>query len=386
MAQNGARTGAGSKHATMHGLRTSPAMKLSLVLALCVALPATVLAQAPSGLGVAHTFGGWVVACDNTRVCEAQGYHADGAALPAVLTVQRAPGPGVAARWSIGFGFIDGAHGGEAPQPSKPVTLRAGAWRMTLPAPTSGNATIVLTAAQAQALQPALLRAGELRLASSGREWVITLAGSTAALLKMDDLQGRVGTPGALVRPGTRPETSVPAAPAVPTVTALRLPAPRPADAALLPAMRRALQSEADTCPSLTEDDKGNPGQIFRLSDSQVLVVFDCWRAAYNSGRAAWMAHDRPPFAPVIARFQAPGDETPGEAADLPAIESFTRASDGSLTAFGSAKGRGIGDCFTARDWVWDGQRFALTEATESACRLFSAGGVPIRLWRAQVR
>lgn len=361
-------------------------MKLFFALTLGLAAPATLLAQTPSGLGVAHSFGGWVVACDNTRVCEAQGYPADNAGLPAVLTVRREPGPGAAARWSLAFGEIDGANGGQAAKPTRPVTLRAGALRLTLPAPSPDNEAIALTPAQSQALRPALLRAGELRIASSGHEWVITLAGATAALLKMDDLQGRVGTRGALVRPGTRPEASVPAAPAVPTVTASRLPAPRPADAALLPAMRSALQPEAETCPRLTEDDRANPGQIFRLSESQVLVVFDCWIAAYNFGRAAWVANDRPPFAPVMARFQAPGDVAPGEAEDLPPLESFRREDDGTLSAYGSAKGRGIGDCYTARDWVWDGTRFALTEATESACRLFSAGGVGIRLWRARVR
>ncbi len=59
--------------------------------------------------------------------------------------------------------------------------------------------------------------------------------------------------------------------------------------------------------------------------------------------------------------------------------------SDGLLSLREAAKGRGIGDCWLSREWTWTAQGLALLEATESDCRAFEAGGLSVRLWRAQL-
>ncbi|WP_175724569.1 DUF1176 domain-containing protein, partial [Burkholderia ambifaria] len=64
----------------------------------------------------------------------------------------------------------------------------------------------------------------------------VSLSGLNAALLLIDDTQGRIGTVTALLRKGTRPASSVPAAPALPPAP---VPAPRVAD--LTPAEQRPL-------------------------------------------------------------------------------------------------------------------------------------------------
>ncbi|WP_338415971.1 DUF1176 domain-containing protein, partial [uncultured Sphaerotilus sp.] len=50
------------------------------------------------GLGTLHTFRDWVVGCDNTRRCEAQGYGRQGEDAPpggrAALIIRREAGPG----------------------------------------------------------------------------------------------------------------------------------------------------------------------------------------------------------------------------------------------------------------------------------------------------
>jgi Protein of unknown function (DUF1176) len=51
-----------------------------------------------------------------------------------------------------------------------------------------------------------------------------------------------------------------------------------------------------------------------------------------------------------------------------------------------SAKGRGIGDCWATRDWTWTEKGLTLVAAEQSACRLFEAGGLGIRLWRSDQR
>jgi hypothetical protein len=111
------------------------------------------------------------------------------------------------------------------------------------------------------------------------------------------------------------------------------------------------------------------------------MVSFACWMAAYQGVSGAWVAQDRPPHAPQPVRFQQP--EADGDEREQPTELSLSREPDGRLTAQSAAKGRGIGDCWSTKSWVWDGMRFALLDATVSPCRMFSAGGVPITLWRA---
>jgi hypothetical protein len=74
----------------------------------------------------------------------------------------------------------------------------------------------------------------------------------------MDEAQGRLGTPGALVRRGDKPEASVPAALPVPVIMRGTLVAPRASDAALAnaPGLRKALIAslpKPDECGRLSE-------------------------------------------------------------------------------------------------------------------------------------
>src|SRR5690606_16927615 len=80
-------------------------------------------------------------------------------------------------------------------------------------------------AGQVPGLLQELLKNEEASVSAGKQRWTLSLAGATAVLLKMDEAQGRIGTPGALVRRGTRPESSVlPALPA-PVVKGVK---PRP--------------------------------------------------------------------------------------------------------------------------------------------------------------
>ena len=69
------------------------------------------------------------------------------------------------------------------------------------------------------------------------------VAGASAVLLKMDEVQGRVGTPGALVRRGAKPESSVMAPVPAPVVKAVVPVATRKADAALAKPLLAALKA-----------------------------------------------------------------------------------------------------------------------------------------------
>jgi hypothetical protein len=120
------------------------------------------------------------------------------------------------------------------------------------------------------------------------------LDGAAAALLKMDDLQGRVGTPGALVRPGTKPESSVPV-PAVPVVKAARLPATTAADRALVPKLATVLLRNPDGCQDV--DSAQDPLDVVRLDSTTLLALQPCGRGAYQLGSftLVWRVDAQPP-------------------------------------------------------------------------------------------
>jgi Protein of unknown function (DUF1176) len=352
-------------------------LRKTLGLALLAALPAA--GQPAGGLGELHGFKAWHVGCDNTRRCEAQGYHTAGEGTPAALQVLRDGGPGAPVRLRAGFG--DDGSVGTPPAAGESLELTVGTRRFALP-PLDAEGFTEATPAQVRELLPLLLKAEQVQLATPRHRGTVLLAGATAALLKMDDLQGRVGTVGALVRPGPKPDTATPPAP--PAVSAVRVPPERPADAAAMAGLRAALKIDADTCHLMTEHPERPPVQVLRLSDTRVMVVYDCWLAAYQGGGAAWTANARPPYAPQRVRFAPLG--APSEGDDTPTMLDITRDTAGRLVAHSGAKGRGVGDCWSTRTWAWDGQRFALTEAFESPCAAFSAGGLLVRLWQAALR
>lgn len=368
---------------------------------------ATLPPPPPVGLSQVHGFQDWVIACDNVRRCEAQGYHAEGGEDPPVmLRLRREAGPATPVRLSMVWGDVaeDPRQGPPQPRAGAPLTLKAGAWSFTLtvPAKHKEGDDVPIPDGQVPPLLAALRSQADALLVTQGSQrWRISLKGASAALLKMDDLQGRVGTVGALARPGSQPEDRVPAASALPLVEAVRVPATLPSNvgglrASLLKAVL-ALPAVGERCDRMDKDNFDTAEllrsmEVWPLSDSQVLVSMPCWMAAYNAGSAAWVAQVKPPHAVKAVRFAGLPVSGPSKTPrqwnwdnDAPGLE-LKRQDDGVLMASSSAKGRGIGDCFSAARWAWNGQAFALVESTESACKLFSAGGEPLRLWRAQVR
>src|SRR5207253_1006649 len=65
------------------------------------------------------------------------------------------------------------------------------------------------TEAQVRTLLPALLKDGRIAWTGKGTTWTVSTAGANAVLLKMDEFQGRLDTPSALVRKGSKPELNV---------------------------------------------------------------------------------------------------------------------------------------------------------------------------------
>lgn len=289
----------------------------------------------------------WALQCDNTRTCRAVGYQSEsGDSEPVSLRLTREAGPDTPVQVDLQV----------SSEKATPASLHLKVGALSLPG-LQGD-TPRVPAAQVPRLLQELLKNEEATVAAGKDRWALSLAGATAVLLKMDEAQGRVGTPGALVRKGTKPESSVlPPLPA-PVVKAVTPLPPRKGDAALAKPLLAALD-RASTEGQCNGDDAFTPAnvQVHRLTERKVLLSVPCGMGAYNFSSLLWMANDRPPYNP------APLDDVDGD---------FDSASG---TVHSAMKGRGIGDCWSMREWQFDGQGFVLSsESGDAMCRGFAGG------------
>lgn len=318
-----------------------------LLLGAAVALTAAARANASNGDSPSFSYKDWEVACDNTRTCRAAGYQTEaGTSEPASILLTRSAGPATAV-------VIDVQVGGEV-SARGPLTLKAG----TAQVRGLKSEAARLSPAQTRTLLPQLTVAEQAVVTSAdGRRWTVSLAGLNAALIKMDEAQGRLGTPGALVKRGSRPESAVPGPLPVPTIKAIRPNAPRPGDADLAARIFPTLElrEPREACNRAMDID-AKALAINRLTDAKVLVSLECGVGAYNDESFQWIANDKPPFA--SRRIEATGEFDP---------------KDGSLSSV--QKGRGIADCLWLEEAHFDGQGFVRTrEAGDSLCRGFAGG------------
>lgn len=322
------------------------------------ALWVAVLAGAAQGAeveGFHFSHHDWEVACDNSRTCRAAGYQADDAEFPVSVLLSRKGGPGTPVEGQLQLGSLEDAvpdgEGGSVALQLEIAGTAVGAVEVPL-------TTLIadLPAPLAAALLDALPGTTTLAFVGRARTWELSNRGAAAVLLKMDEFQGRLDTPGALRRKGSRDESTVPAALPPPEVRVVAIDGSELPELAADPALRAALQASdtGDTC----EAELVAEGDLYvqRIDATRALASLPCWRGAYNFGSAHWVIAVSPPFAPQLVT---------------------TSASDGmDELLVASHKGRGIGDCWSSESWRWDGERFVRTAASTSGmCKLVAAGG-----------
>lgn len=297
----------------------------------------------------------WELACDNTRTCRAAGYHPEGDEPNATILLTRAAGPNQPVAIQLQLAE-DERHPVPAQVTMTVAQRQIGTVRLN---PKSGTGT--LSRAQVQALLPALLKDELVAWSANKATWTISTAGANAVLLKMDEFQGRLDTPGALVRKGSKQERNVLPAVAPPNIT----PGPVSRDkrpvtltaaqtGALIAAMRKTARD--GSCELLdAKTDEASELEVLWLTKDKLLVSHACWRAAYNGGDGYWVANAQPPYAPVLVTTSA------------------TDYDNGVISSI--QKGRGIGDCLGTATWTWDGRSFIQTsDATTGMCRQFPGG------------
>lgn len=313
--------------------------------------------------GDLKTFKDWIVGCDNGRACKAVALMPEdapgrddflrlalirdgGVAAPPVLTVD--------------FDTIK-------PGMKVVVMLDGRPFAEAVAAPGETETRITLTMAQVRALASGTTASVDKASTSLG--------GLSAALRYIDDRQYRVGTQGALIAVGRGVASARPVALPVVIMPPVGNRPPRTLSVARITQLIGPDNAKCDYASAKVEP------EAYRLNarTSLVTVVHPCGNGAYNYFSSAFLIDEAGKVRPATFDTDKPH---PKDGENLGLVNASYDPKTRRLSSF--MKGRGLGDCGSGQDYVWDGTRFRLVEQTEMGeCR----GSVDyIRTWRATVR
>lgn len=283
-----------------------------------------------------RTFGDWIVGCDNLGACTAVSL-ADGKREqdPAQLVI----------RWN-------GARGAQ-PRLELAPPGEADGWYLSVDGKLVTRGTASWSGLSARRLIGQMIRGQRLEINSPlGLEVQnSSLSGLTAALLFIEDRQGRVGTSESIIRPGPRQPGPLRTAPAV-----LHTP---PRSSLPPPAIDAAPLFANDGCDE--ESLESDLPQIVRLDPKSTLVLvrWRCGHGAYNFHFNVMIADNTGRMRPAELDF--PGGLS-GERDGNDLTNAGWDAERRRLTSH--PLGRGIGDCGVHNEYVWDGTLFRLALRT----------------------
>lgn len=337
---------------------------LGLMLVISQSVHAT---QIPEAVNFTHK--DWDLTCDNTLTCRAAGYSSDEADPAATVLITRKAGSSTPVTNEVMLADYD----------SESDDLRTlGIPQLMIDNKSQGALLAVkgeswrMSDTQFAAFKQALQGDSAISFKDGIHEYIFSGAGSSAVLLKMDDVQGRIGTPNAVIKKGTVSEAGVKPPVAIPIIVK----APvidvqsrdiTPQETELIKPSILALKGTATDCDEELLDQNW---QIARLNSEQSLLTLPCWRAAYNSGDMYFVINNDMSSPAVMV------------------TDSATDYENGILSF--SMKGRGLGDCWSYQQWVWNGKQFvASSSGNTGRCRLIRAGGswdIPKRVTRVDTK
>jgi hypothetical protein len=325
----------------------------------------------------------WELVCDNTRACSAVGYQVENSdSKPVSLFIGRDAGPNTPLQMILKVGgFAQGYPAKETfrLEVGKAVFARLaglgnngdpngyGYSQMIYISPPSGHLMPDL-----DDLMPELLANRQALVSTAdGRRWELSLAGLPKVLLKMDELQGRLDTPGALVKRGEKPESSVLPPLPMPEVKVAVPVATQPKDklkvATLISPLLdwsayKVLGCGDDYNVKIIQKYAKDFVRVNRLDEHRLLLSVTC---SAKSRYLLWIVSDEPPYAPHLLDIDGLFHED-----DMSLFDS---------SAVGTSR-----DCGGYRDYHFDGENFVLTYAAipPRSCRA-SYWSLPI--YRAEV-
>lgn len=330
-------------------------------------------------------FKDWLVACDNTGRCEARGFVDDGGDQ-LYLILERDAGAGAIPVLRLGALEDD-----RLPQAlyfdGRRLALDPRDWRTQVAE--SENQEIPgsywlrnLTPRAASAFVDAARRTSGVRTQADVAGPSATLSGFNAALLFMDQAQGRIGTRSALLRRGPLSDERVAAARKLPVLTPRPWPGRQP-DAGEARRYLQRMKSAGVVRQNDCDNDTVNEQPDLRaLNAEEVLVFIPCMRAAYQSSSLIYRGPRRRPeralpleliVPPALRNYLDDASMNPDYDAATATLSSYS-------------KGRGLFDCGQTSQWVFDGKAFSLGFfSMQARCGGMLPGDFPV-LWRSAIR
>lgn len=306
----------------------------------------------------------WEMTCDNTRTCRAAGYSSDDAQARVSVLLTRKAGVNQSVTAKLQLADV-----GDEGDPAIPKAVDFWVGQQNLGRIILKDAAGNFNPVQTRALLSALKGSQRIYFVSGKSRWELSSEGANAVLLKLDEQQGRLNTPSALIRVGNQSEKLVLPALPMPIIHQQKIPVTnlklwqKQVDWSLLTQNLKAQQaknkSDDQGCSSLSENNeytKFEPHVEAVLPNKRLLVSGLCWRGAYNEGYGYWVIQQQKPYKPLLVTTDASGYE------------------NGVIEA--SQKGRGLGDCWWHAQWVWNGQNFVKSsDTTTGMCRMIQLGG-----------
>ena len=321
--------------------------------------------------GFYESYQDWDAACDNTGTCRIAGYQGDGEIehpVSVLFTRQAGSNAPVVGQIAVAPDFTDNAS--DLKLADKSELRLNGKTLGTLRFNQDGYGK--LSSAQTQALLAALRRDAKIEVVSGAQKWMLSDNGAAAAMLKVDEFQGRLNTPSALIGKGQSNRAVLPPQ-AAPKIRATAVPqkgeytlkkgtAKHKAVMALLQKSNNGREDgdPFDRCPGLHEAEWQGDITVYPLNAKQVLVDTSCISGAYQG-----------------TSFNAVMDKK------LTRVEQVLPRQYGGFGGFdpktatlsGSFKGRGLGDCWSGQSAVWNGHTFVRSsEDTTGQCKGFLGG------------
>ena len=334
-------------------------MKKYLLLAL---LPLSAMATSIKGIG---NYQDWDLVCDNTGTCRMAGYQ-DESSDPVSILFTRAAGENVAVEGK--FTILPFGEADRDVQVGQDIEIWLNGKSLGKVKHISDDAPDKLTEEQTKALLSGLKKESEIRLTYGKTTLKVSDKGAAAAMLKMDEFQQRLNTPSALIRQGQE-KHAVLAPQAAPKIEAVSVNNHKTIELKrgekqfkhVLALLRKA----HDGC--VDEDLESQDITIYPLTQNKVLAEALCFKGAYQSTNYYAVLDDK--FSKVeqvlAEQYNEAGyDEKQGYA--------FVR---------GTYKDRGLGDCWSGQDAVWNGKIFIRTsEWTTGSCK-----GLPGGTWQLPI-
>jgi hypothetical protein len=317
-----------------------------------------------------RAFGDWDLACDNVRMCTAIGYSATSASN-AYMILTRSEGPAA-------LPVVEFAVTSDGPARKRKLIVmlhRRGQVDIVigpLEALSDGDIARARVAPGLGAIVAVSLREATgitVRLVDRpqpNETGNVLLRGSTAALLAMDEHQGRLGTSTALIGFGRGPAATVPREDAPPAV------APKPMQHIGTPG-HPGINPPGHPDPACE-----NAGEFWlRLTNGRQIRGICIEGGAYNT---AYRFYDTDTKPLRVIPFRFPWKRSKG---DDNLLVNPSLSADG-LILHSFFKDVGLGTCGESADWVWDGHAFRLFRFSEMReCRGITSAYWPMtyRAW-----